>query len=153
VESILSRNGQTRNIQGFRYQRFKEDDQCASLIGDYLVLAQKPAALVRVQQTFDGAPSVASLPEYQAARRDIPGDANLMVFVSPTTLAAAEQAGKAIGVNPLRATRWMANGATLRDEGVAFDYRFPMDSTRAPELSSLAQVAPIDPAALRKLPV
>src|SRR5439155_16075548 len=121
---------------GLTLYRFAADSAAERMLvmptPDYLVLSPDAGLLKRVQLASNGdIPVVAHLPEYQMARAELPEDANVMVFMSPTALAAADRTGKNLGFEPFRKTSWLAFSATIRDEGLAFDYRWPISATDA----------------------
>jgi hypothetical protein len=153
VSELLAKYGAQGTRSGLTYYGFKKDNFSAALIGEYLVLSPAVDLLVLVSRTHAGqVNSVAYLHEYQLARSELPEDANMMLFLSPTALATLDQESKQLGVNPLRQSQWMAVSATLRDQGVMFHYRLPMDSKRLQGLRAMASIAPIDEAQYSRLP-
>jgi hypothetical protein len=153
VEELLAKYGTRGTRSGLTYFSFKKDNLNATIIGGYLVLSPVVDLLSLVNRTYAGqVNSVAYLHEYQLARSELPEDANMMLFLSPTALATLDQESKQIGVNPLRQTQWMAVSATLRDQGVMFHYRMPMDSAKLQGLRAMASIAPIDEEQYKRLP-
>ena len=154
VEKILARRGTRSLANGLTYYRLKNDNSNAAIIAEYLVLSQAPAALAQINQIHqnDGVQSVATLREYQWARSALPEDANFMFFLSPSALAELDKESKTIGVNPFRTTKWFGISATLRDQGIMFDYRWPYDSSAMPGLKHMAQIPPVDDSIYKRLP-
>jgi hypothetical protein len=152
VTDYLAKYGTKQTTDGLTYYKFAKDNTCAEIISNYLVLAQ-PSELARIDSVQKGqTASVASLPEYQAARASLPTDANLMVFFSPAAIKSIGNQAKSLGVNPLRNTDWMAFSATVRDQGIAIDYRCPMDQNRDAMLKTMAGIGPLDFSIFQKLP-
>lgn len=153
VGALLARRGKKQSLNGMDYYLFMQDDVNVAIIANYLVIASKPAALARIESVRNGQiTSVAALPEYQQARAALPEDANMMFFIAPRGLAQMGEQTKGLGANPFLGTKWLAFSATVRDQGLLFDYRAPMDADAIPALKRLAAIAPIDPAALKRLP-
>ncbi len=153
VEELLARSGRHVRQSGFAYYRLKKDDQCAMVVANYLVLSTSPSILARVQMAYQGRlGTVAGLREYQEARAELPEDATLMVFVSPSALHELDGEGRKLGVTPFRDTRWMAVSSTLRNQGLVFDYRAPVTPGRQPRIQQMAQAPAIDMAAYKQLP-
>lgn len=125
----------------------------AALLDKYLLMSQKPALFNKIRATKDRrSQSVAHLPEYQAARAALPADANLMVFLSPTALAEMNDSAKKQGISALNSARWLAFGGAVRDDGLEFNYRMPLDSSAQPELKGIAGVKPLSSDIYRHLP-
>jgi hypothetical protein len=152
VRDVLAQYGRKQTANGLDVYTFQNGSLCAAIISDYLALSDRPASLARIEAVRAGQPSVAKLAEYQAARAALPEDANLMIFVSPAALEEIGKESRSLGVNPLRSTKWMAIGATVRDDGIAFDYRYPMDAAAFPPLRVLGEIGPLDTSLLKRLP-
>src|SRR5579862_4205121 len=117
-----------------------------AVVGNYLAISGDAATISRVVATENCAPSIAVLPEYNAARAALPADANLMVFASPAGISQLmSQKGS-------KTTMWMSFGASLRDGGIQFDYRGPVDAKTYPGLGDLSTMQPLDQNLLKKLP-
>src|SRR5205807_7815458 len=85
--------------------------RCATMEGSYLVVAGKPEALAQVHAVARG--RVAALPSvrgFREARAALPGDANLMAFLSPDM---PQVVADKLGAQKLdvRGTGWAAVGA------------------------------------------
>lgn len=119
-----------------------------SVLGDYLAIASSPEIIGRAASTQASGDSIASLPEYRDARSALPADANLMFFMSPRAIADIQ---KSTGAN-FAANRWMAVGAALRDGGIEFTYRGPVDAKKVPAIGELSKIAPFELGVLRNLP-
>lgn len=117
-----------------------------SVVGDYLAVATDVDTILRVEQTQAGGNSVASLGEYRSARAALPNDANVMVFVAPT--AFTQFMPNRTPTNSM----WLSYGASLRDGGIQFDFRGPLDNKTFPGMSELSKMAPINRDLLKKLP-
>jgi hypothetical protein len=153
VEEYLAKYGTKQTSDGLTYYKFSKDHTVAEVVSNYLVLAGKPSELVRVDSVQKGqTASVASLREYQEARASLPTDANLMVFLSPSALKSIGKEAKNLGMNPFRNTEWMAFSATVRDQGIAMDYRCPMDQNRDAMLKAIAGISPLDMSVFQKMP-
>lgn len=130
--------------------RVKELSQFCSVIGEYLVIADDPSTLARIDGVRSGAEkSLATLPAYLEARKALPSDANLMVFVSP---GALQQFQSSVARRQFDGTTWLAIGATVREDGIAFDCRSPVDQRSADIVRSLSEVNGISRDILAKVP-
>jgi hypothetical protein len=154
IEETLKKNGKQESHEGVSVYKFAADKTFAAVIGNYLVVAQKPADIARIDAVRKGdVKAVSSLTEYQEARSGLPEDANLMVFLSPTAMKQiSDEAKKNGGPDLQKTSQWMAFSATLRDAGVAFDYRMPADPSSNPGLKSAAEIAALDFSMMGKLP-
>ncbi len=154
VAKILAQRGTRAAVNGLTYYRLKNDNTSAAIIAEYLVMAQAPSALAQIARMHSdaGLRSVAELREYQWARGALPEDANFMFFLSPSALAELDKESKAFGVNPFRTTKWFGISATVRDQGIMFDYRWPYDSNAMPGLKHMAQIPPVDDSIYKRLP-
>ncbi|HVT12108.1 MAG TPA: DUF3352 domain-containing protein [Fimbriimonadaceae bacterium] len=117
-----------------------------AVVGDYLAISDKPETIARIVQTRQGAPSMANLPEYRSARNVLPPDANFMFFASPSALHQM-MADKGTST-----TMWLSFGASLRDGGLQFDYRGPVDVKTFPAMGQLSNMRPLSADLLKKLP-
>lgn len=154
AEKALQKFGRRERQDGAIVYRFSKQEYSGMLVANYLVFSPDVRLLARVQHVYaDRLPTVAALPEYQEARKELPEDANLMCFVSPTALSMADEAGQKVGVNAFHDTRWMAMSGTLRDKGIVFDYRCPMDTLQDRRLALAGQVPAIEATAYKQLPV
>lgn len=129
--------------------KFNEMGMVTAVVGDYLVVSSDGETVSRIEATRKGADSIAGLSEYKAAREALPADANMMVFVSPKAVSQLQKMG---GQNAPNTTMWMSFGASLRDAGLQFDFRGPVDTKMFPGMAALANAAPLDKGLLRKLP-
>ena len=48
--------------------------------------------------------------------------------------------------------QWIALGATIRDDGIAFDFRGPINMASSPALKAMASIKPLDTDVLKKYP-
>lgn len=148
VEASLQRHGAA--LPGGAYSIPGSNDQMvATVVADYLVLADSEETLARMERVRDGSErSVVKSTEFSAARASLPTDANLMVFLAPHMMQQmAEMGGSA-----MLATSWMAYSATVVPEGIQFDYRSPLDTSKMKSLLGASRVAALDMGALKKLP-
>lgn len=123
-----------------------------AMVEDYLIIAEDDVLIGRIRAVKDGkAKSVASSPEYMSARSALPKDANLMVFVGQDVMKGAMKSASA-NSKMLSGTSWMAAGLTVRNGGLALDYRCPMPLSQSASLTSLKSSAEVSPETLRKLP-
>lgn len=127
---------------------FRSPDFVCSVLDDYLVIASSPEVIGRAASARSSGESIASLQEYRDARAALPADANLMFFMSPRAIAELQKSA----ASTFAGSRWMAVGAALRDGGIEFTYRGPLDTKKAPAFGELAKVAPLDLVSLRNLP-
>ena len=164
IQELLDKNGEKKTLRNISYVSLTKEKLCVQLRDNYLLLSDSPEAFVWANSVpMARQRPVASLPEYQEARAAMPADASLLVFVSPKALQELQNMGKAMapaqaknasfpmpaaGVLP----KWMAYSATVRDTGLAVDFRVPMDESAAPYLKTMAQIAAISPEALKHLP-
>jgi len=131
----------------------KLDKASMAVIGDYLVMSDDPAMIAKVGRVQRGnEPSMAGVQEFQLARADLPQDANIMVFASPSAMKAFNKMVPAQGARTFDGMQWASFGATLRDDGLQFDMRAPANTKAMPELEKLASLKPVDSASLRHLP-
>ncbi len=144
VSQLIS-SGQPVNGAGVPAYSFSQSAVVA-VVGDYLAVAQDANVIARIVEVQHGAPSMASRPEYQAARAALPADANLMVFASPESIL------QMMGPSRPKTTMWMSFGAALRDGGIQFDYRGPVDTKAFPGMARYSTVKPLSRDLLKKLP-
>ncbi|HZT43994.1 MAG TPA: DUF3352 domain-containing protein [Chthonomonadaceae bacterium] len=154
VTDILARHGTQGRQDGLTYYALDKPDVKAAVMGDYLVVSNKPIFLGRIDSVRRGeTDSVAQSADYRAARAALPSDANLMVFISPRGMDRMQQQSRSAGVNsPFRNTRWTAIGVTVRNQGLETVWQVPMSAQGTPGAQSLAQIAPLDEQMLRHLP-
>lgn len=148
VADILAKNGSKVGDRPPMY-KVEEGNAYCSVIGDYLAVSDHQELITRVASLQDRTGSVADLPEYQTARAALPRDANLMVFISPQGLAEMQ---KSVANKSFSGASWFALGATVRDDGILFDYRSPLDSKATAALKAMAQTAALDPKLLSRYP-
>ena len=156
----LDRDAQKSNVNGLDYYKVAGDTHCMAVIGSYLVTADRPQDLTRVEEVRKGEmQAIAALPDYQTARAGLPADSNLMVFISGDaitqtmrqSLQMAGQQGLASHA-PTPQMHYIAVGVAIRDGGIDAMAQIPMDSASVPGLGELAHIAPLDPGIWRKLP-
>lgn len=145
VSKILS-SGKRVQGAGVPAYTFDNDHMVVAVVGDYLATSDKPETISRVVQTMNGGESMASLPEYRAARNALPADANFMFFASPRIFH------QIMGDKAPNTTMWISFGASLRDGGIQFDYRGPVDTKSFPAMAELSNMKPLSPDLLKKLP-
>ena len=161
IQELLDQNGAKTNYRSISYVKLTKEGLCVQLRDNYLLLSDSPDAFVWANGiAMARQRPISSLPEYQEARAALPTDASLLVFIAPKALqelqnqttgmvsAKVKTAQMPLTVMP----KWMAYSATVRDTGLAIDYRIPMDENAAPYLKTLAQIAAVSPDALRHLP-
>lgn len=128
----------------------KEINSYCSVVGEYLVCASDGSLITQIRSVRDGSTeSIAKSAEYQAARSALPSDANLMVFVSPQQLHEIQQS---VTQTSPQGMSWMAFGATIREDGIAFDYRGPIDAKLSSFAKAFSEISPIDRQFLNELP-
>ena len=133
----MTSNGEKINYHSVSYVKLTKENLCVQLRDNYLLLSDSPDAFVWANGiAMARQKPISSLPEYQEARAALPADASLLVFVSPKALqelqnqtkgmvsAKVKNASMPLTVMP----KWMAYSATIRDTGLAIDYRVPMDA-------------------------
>lgn len=122
------------------------------VIGSYMAMASDTETIGRVQAVRDGKEgSMAGVQEYILARSDLPQDANFMAFVSPKAMKAMAELTPSMK-QTAEMYPWMGFSATIRDDGLQFDARVPVNKTAMPGIELLAASKPIDQAAFRHLP-
>jgi hypothetical protein len=119
VRKLLQENGQAQSANGMSYYTMNSPtggpqsptNLCFAVIADRLVISDIPGALSEVMKTSRG--EVARLidqPDFQAARRAIPADANLFTLVSPAFTKALAKRDTL--------SSWGTFAITLRDQGI-----------------------------------
>lgn len=119
VRKLLQENGQAQSAQGMSYYTMDRPaggpdagaNLCLAVIADRLVVSDIPGGLSDVMKTSRG--ELARLidqPDFQAARRTIPADANLFTLVSP---AFTKELAKRDTL-----ANWGTFAMTLRDQGI-----------------------------------
>jgi hypothetical protein len=145
VSNIIS-TGTPVDGAGVSAYRFGSAEMVVAVIDNYLAVAKDAATISRIVRTRSGGDSIANLPEYRAARAALPGDANLMAFVAPSAF------NQAMGPTGPKTTMWVSFSSSLRDGGLEFNYRGPVDSKTFPGLAELSNMAPLSHDLLKKLP-
>src|SRR5205807_363716 len=85
VAGVLTRRGQARRLADLAYWSLEQPDVCAMLIHSYLVVAGNVEALAQVQAVAQGRiASIEGVAGFREARDEMHGDANLLLFVSPS---------------------------------------------------------------------
>jgi hypothetical protein len=153
VAAILGKHGAKATEEGVELFALRKPETRAALIGPYLVLSDRAAPLARIQAVQrDKSPSLDKSPDYQQARASLPKDANLMVFVSPAGMKElADQVKEAAGVAAPE-TRFFTLGLTVRDSGLEITGQLPTADKPDSPFARLADMAPLDPTALDRLP-
>ncbi|HWA82360.1 MAG TPA: DUF3352 domain-containing protein [Fimbriimonadaceae bacterium] len=146
VSNILVKGNPVQGAGVPAYTFGRNGNMVVAVVGDYLAISDKAETIARVVKTRQGAPSMADQPEYRAARNALPPDANFMFFASPRVFHDL-MAGK-----PANTTMWVSFGASLRDGGIQFDYRGPVDTKTFPGMAQLSNMRPLSPDLLKKLP-
>ena len=161
IQELLDQNGAKTNYRSIAYVKLAKENLCVQLRDNYLLLSDSPDAFVWANGiAMARQRPISSLPEYQEARAALPADASLLVFVAPKALQELQNQTKGMvsaqvknAQMPLTVMpKWMAYSATVRDPGLAIDYRIPMDAGTAPYLKTMAEIAAVPPDALRHLP-
>lgn len=144
VNKVLAKIGSASN--GI----YKCREMYLAVVDSYLAIGMDADVIARVQAVKNGAPSIASLQEYQLARQDLPADANFMVFVAPKGL---QFMAKSMGGNKMaESANWAAFSATLRDDGLQFDARAPVNASTMPSMAKLSAAKPLDASTFSHLP-
>jgi hypothetical protein len=155
VASILAAHAARREAADLHYWQLSSPsanspaDGYAMVEGPYLVVAGKPEALAQVHATARG--RVAALPSlrvFREARAALPGDANLMMFISP---GVPQEIAEQLGAETLhvRGAGWAAVGAALRDEGLEVLWSTANDTAHG---QSHPPIEALDPGLLKRLP-
>lgn len=149
VEGILREGGEKVQDQPPAYKLKVSGDTVCGVIGNYFVVSNTGSNLRRIEDIrAKREQSLAESPEYLAARAGLPGDANLMIFVSPSGLAEMQ---KVTGVSAVADANWLAFGVTVEPEGLKLDYRGPAQGKSA-ALKLAGSVRPYDPEVMKNLP-
>ncbi len=157
VATLLAKDGAKDSVSGETYYNLKKIRTSAALVANYLVLTDKPANLGRIF-AVRGNPSksLASLPTFQEARAALPEDANFMFFAGPGFVDMIQEQTKSLtGASSQPAPnfmKWMAMSATMRDKGIQFDVKMPVDVSKMPSMKAFNQIAAMDDAAFKKMP-
>ncbi len=160
TSEILARDAQKSNVNGLDYYKIVGDTHCMAVIGNYLVTADRPQDLTRIEEVRRGElPAISTLPDYKTARAGLPADSNMMLFISGDAITqgmrqgmeAAGQRGLAAH-NPSAHAHYIAVGMAIRDGGIDAVAEVPLDPPAGAEGDSLSHIAPLDPNIWRKLP-
>jgi hypothetical protein len=152
VRDILARDARKTSLNGIDYYQVRPTDHIyMAVVGDYFVVAAKPADLMQVVRVHRGELSaISTRPDFQQARATLPADANLMLFIpsdsirqAATTLAGRSADGHAPAVS------WVVVGMTVRPTGIEVRTQIPY---AAPAGSDLSAIAPLDMHLLNRLP-
>lgn len=147
AQAILSKKGYPEFWKGTKFYKLPHAQADMMAIGDTLVISPSPWVMHEVAQVAAGERQpVTSLPEYQIARSHEPGDANLMIFMSPKLI---EQFG---GTKQTRGFEWGGVSATVQDDGIAFSSHSHSDVTLDPTVKTWASLAALRPDLTRVLP-
>ncbi len=163
IEEMLEKNGRKTDYRSVSYVKLTKENLCVQLRDGYLLVAGTPDAFVWVNGIrMARQRPITSLPEFQEAQENMPADASLRVFVAPKALrelqdmsksaVSAQSKGQTIAMPTAAMPKWMAYSATVRDTGIAIDFRVPQDENAAPYLKTLAQIAAIRSDSLQRLP-
>ncbi len=146
VKDALAKEGPAHGL----YTTIKGAKTMAAMHEGYLAIGESEQALARLDSK---GPTMDHLAGYQAARASLPADANLMVFVSPKALKSLAKLSPGLTKNNQAAQmEWMAIGATVEPEGLTFDYRGPLDDSKATAYRKVAEIEPFRIEALKNLP-
>lgn len=155
VAVIAAKHGDKVEQNGLTYYRIRNEKFCVSVIRGYLIVADSPATLMRIQSVDQGkTPSISSLATYQEARGRLPSDANLMLFGHMTELTKAMQSTLTTQQRSFWSSKvgeWYVLAVTLRDHGIETVFKQPYDAND-PSAKLVSQIAPIDPGLYRRLP-
>jgi hypothetical protein len=153
VKAILAKYGQKATQDGVEAYTLPKEHLSGAMVSGYLIVSDKPEPLAQIAAVAKGStPSMAKLPEYQQARAALPADANLMVFASPQALSELQTQSKSVGGGALQNSRWMAFGASVREDGLETVFQMPSTATTGSGTDVLGQIAAIDPALMTRLP-
>jgi hypothetical protein len=161
VSDVLNRDAQKSNINGLDYYRAAGDTHCMAVIGNYLVTADRPEDLVRIEAVRKGeTPSIETITDYQQARAGLPADSNLMLFFSADGVSqAAQSAQNTPGASLLSRightrpnARYVAVGMAVHEQGIDTVVQIPIEPPPGAAGSETAHIAPLDTDLWRKLP-
>ena len=167
VQDALNRDAQKSAANGLDYYTVGGETRCMAVMGNYLVTADKPEDLTRIEAARRGeTPAIASLADYQGARTALPSDSNMMLFVSAGALTPNQQnrqngqngnnsdPGSLLqGVrNPMQRTRYMAMGFAIHDKGIDSVMLMPAEPPAGADGQAISHIAPFDTNLFSKMP-
>lgn len=126
----------------------KPKEVSMKVVRDYLVMSNLEADTQTVEDVAAGKKdSVATQSQFLEARKTLPQDANMMVFVSYDNLAKDQKSEFNFTTEG-----YVAFSATLEEEGLAFD-AYGISKTKDKDMKALIdQVQPMDDTVLKSLP-
>ena len=161
VTDVLNRDAQKTNLNGLDYYKATGDTHCMAVIGNYLVTADKPEDLARIEAVRKGeTPSIDTVADYQQARAGLPADSNLMLFFSANGVAQATQGAQNRAGSSLLSrigntrpnARYIAVGMAVHEQGIDTVVQIPIEPVQGAAGSETAHIAPLDSNLWRKLP-
>lgn len=167
VQDVLNRDAQKSAANGLDYYTVGGETRCMAVMGNYLVTADKPEDLTRIEAARRGeTPAIATLADYQQARTALPPDSNMMLFVSAGALTPNQQNGQngqggnntssgslLQGVrNPMQRTRYMAMGFAIHDRGIDSVMLMPAEPPTGADGQAISHIAPFDTNLFSKMP-
>lgn len=152
VAKILRESGKPAFWKGTRYHQLNPSGPGMMVVDDLLVVGMGKA-LHQVEQVVEKKKdSILERPDFMVERSKIDPDANIMVFISPEALEVFGKDAPEESREMLKASKWMAMGIAVRENGLALSFSSDYDSTKAKWLQPLASMAPIRNDLLSVLP-
>ena len=164
VQEALNRDAQKNTANGLDYYTVGGETRCMAVMGAYLVTADKPEDLARIEAARKGeTPAISTSPDYQQARTALPPDSNMMLFVSanaltPNSESAPNANSGASGSlldsvrNPMQRTRYLAMGFAIHDKGIDSVMLMPAEPPVGADGQEISHIAPFDTNLFSKMP-
>ena len=169
VQEALTRDAQKNTVNSFDYYTIAGQTNCMAVIGSYLVMADKPQDLTKIEAVRAGeTQAISTQADYQQARASLPSDSNIMLFVSQSAIAQAQQAAQGLAgggssnntsggllnstSNPLNHAHYLAMGFAVHDRGIDGVMLSPAESPANADGQAISHIAPFDAEMFRKMP-
>lgn len=156
VKAVLARDARKSNVNGLDYYQVTGDSHCLAVLSSYLVTTDKPEDLTQIESVRRGEkPAIAAQTDYQQARANLPGDSNMMVFVSESAVAqGVQQTGESTFAlhNPPVRSHYLALGMAIHAQGLDVVLLSPLDPPQGMNSGEAGRFTPLSDALWRKLP-
>ncbi len=127
VASILNSKNISTKDNGVTIYKAPDSEIRMALEGSNLIMAVKPSDIHKVLEVKSGKViSVVDTAEFKEARKTLPEDASLMIFVQPSGVQKVQQSYNPTSVmESINSTAWCGVGLTMRDDGLLVTGRMP----------------------------
>lgn len=138
AKDVLTHRGYRQFWKGTVYYQLPHSKMGMMMEGDTLVISPAPWTLHEVADVASGQlEPITKLAAFESARNLEPGDANLMLFVSPKLIAeGAKQSG-------VSTSGWLGASVTVQDGGIALACHGKVDDPNDDSFRRIASVAPL----------